>query len=94
MSSKEDLRQEEKTTVQTKQKTTVQASKNTTVQSNQETTLRSSEVGGHLRGLNVALEALANKQQQQDKRAQLLTSSTKQVSTKVFQQMIGLHTCI
>jgi hypothetical protein len=44
----------------------------------QSSSVRSGEVGDHLRGLNLALEALAVRQQ--DKRSQLLTSTTKQVS--------------
>ena len=43
---------------------------------------RSNEIGGHLKGLNFALEALASKQQQ-EKRSQLITSASKQVQIKM-----------
>ena len=71
MSSREDLR-ETKTVTSSSTSTEFKSSTSSS-------TVHTTEVGGHLRGLNQALEALAGKQNQQDKRAQLLTSSNKQV---------------
>ena len=78
MSSREDLRETKSSTMSSEVKTT--------------SSVRKSEVGGHLRGLNQALEALAGKQQQQDKRHQLITSTSKQV--RLIRYLITLFNAI